>query len=301
MTLLSTNGRKSWKPVYTATTKSSYSSSQSRDIAKNSLIDKFRQQNIYLDDPPSIITASYYIFEKHEDASVDSIDRYVSNLRQLLRCPPDIIPANPSITDSLPAWATVGDQVDVPLKINGRDEIWHGVVVSTGVRSCHIYWVGCPAYAATKRQKSKMDGNPVKVDRRILRWHQHGSAREGDCPEYSVSWIKCNFISKSWGQQPAVVLVTSDDEGGEPRPANLLPNPDSKVYPKPPRNSEEEEVEKDRSKRKPKPAPPPVGKGKKRGRGKGATEILSVKNKPKEDSSLQRTKLFEPSSFSLHS
>jgi hypothetical protein len=98
-----------------------------------------------------------------------------------------------------------------------------------------------------------------------------------------------------------VVLVTSDDEGGEPRPANLLPNPDSKVDPKHPRNSEEEEVEKDRTKRKPKPAPPPVGKGKKRGRGKGATEILSVKNKPKEDSSLQRTKMFEPSSFSLHS
>jgi hypothetical protein len=160
------------------------------------IVDKFRQQNIYLDDPPSIITASYYISEKYEDASVDYIDRYVSNLRQLLRCPPDIIPANPSITDSLPAWATVGDQVDVPLKINGRYEIWHGVVVSTGVRSCHIYWVGCPAYAATKRQKSKMDENPVKVDRRILRWHQHGSAREGDCHEYSVSWINANHCAQ---------------------------------------------------------------------------------------------------------
>ena len=223
------------------------------------MIDKFRQQNIYLDDPPSIITASHYIFEKHEDASVDSIDRYVSNLRQLLRCPPDIIPANPSITDSLPAWATVGDQVDVPLKINGRDEIWHGVVVSTGVRSCHIYWVGCPAYAATKRQKSKMDENPVKVDRRILRWHQHGSAREGDCHEYSVSWIKCNYISKSWGKPPEVVVVNNsdtDDKGGE-------------------QNSEEDRL-------KQKPAPPPAGKGKRRGRGKGAKEISNVKKKPKE-------------------
>jgi hypothetical protein len=38
-----------------------------------------------------------------------------------------------------------------------------------------------------------------------------------------------------------VVLVNSDDEGGEPRPANLLPNPDCKADPKPPRNSEEEE------------------------------------------------------------
>ena len=51
------------------------------------IVDKFRQQNMYLDeDPPSIVTASYYISEKHEDASVESIDKYVSNLRQLLRC-----------------------------------------------------------------------------------------------------------------------------------------------------------------------------------------------------------------------
>ena len=264
------------------------------DAAYSSLrgiVDKFRQQNIYLDDPPSIVTASYYIAEKHDKASVDTIDRYVSNLRQLLRCPPDIVPANPSITLSLPAWLTVGDQVDVPLKINGRDELWHGVVVSTGLKQCHIYWVGCPAFKSTKR---KMNGNPVKMDRQILRWHQQGAAREGDYPEYSVSWIKSNYISKSWGTPPVQIVINSDDEGGEPRPANLLPNPNSKVEPKPLKNAE---VEEDRSKRKPNPAPPSSGKGKVRGRGKGATETLNEKKKPKEDSSLQRTTLIEPSLF----
>lgn len=261
------------------------------DAAYSSLrgiVDKFRQQNIYLDDPPSIVTASYYIAEKHDKASVDTIDRYVSNLRQLLRCPPDIVPANPSITLSLPAWVTVGDQVDVPLKVNGRDELWHGVVVSTGLKQCHIYWVGCPAYKSTKRQNN---GNPVKMDRQILRWHQQGAAREGAFPEYSVSWIKSNYIPKSWGTPPVQIV---DDEGGEPRPANLLPNPNSKVEPKPLKNAE---VEEDRSKRKPNPAPPSSGKGKVRGRGKGATETVNEKKKPKEDSSLQRTTLIEPSLF----
>jgi hypothetical protein len=210
------------------------------DAAYSSLreiVDNFRRQNIYLDDTPSIITASYYIAEKHDEASVDTIDRYVNNLRQLLRCPPDIVPANPSITVSLPAWQTVGDQVDVPLKINGRDEIWHGVVVSAGVKSCLIYWVGCPVYKVTKRQESSMNGNPVKVDRRVLRWHQHGASKEGECSEYSVAWIKDNYFCKSWGKQPKVVVCISDDEGGEPRPKNLLPNTGSQVKIKPTNNS----------------------------------------------------------------
>jgi hypothetical protein len=48
---------------------------------------------------------------------------------------------------------------------------------------------------------------------------------------------------------------------------------------------------------KPNPAPPSSGKGKVRGRGKGATETVNEKKKPKEDSSLQRTTLIEPSLF----
>jgi hypothetical protein len=54
-----------------------------------------RQQRVFLDDPPSVITASLYIAEKHDEAAADPINRYVSNLKQLLRCPPEI---KPSIT-----------------------------------------------------------------------------------------------------------------------------------------------------------------------------------------------------------
>ena len=99
---------------------------QKMDAAYNSLrgiVDDFRTKKIYLDDTASIITASIYIADKHDRASVATIDRYVSNLRQLLRSPPEIFPANPSITVSLPAWQTVGDQVDVLVRVKDCDEL----------------------------------------------------------------------------------------------------------------------------------------------------------------------------------
>ncbi len=177
-------------------------------------VDTLRQQKVYLDDPASVITASLYIAEKHDEAEADSIRRYVSNLRQLLRCPPEILPANPSITVSLPAWQTIGDEVDVSLLVNNQVEVWHGVVVSAGSqRSCHVYWVGCPVVSATRRQAKSMHGNPLKVDRRITRWHEPGAgALEGEATKYTVDWIRNTYIPKKYGEQPEVVVINSDDD-----------------------------------------------------------------------------------------
>jgi hypothetical protein len=180
------------------------------------IVDSLREQSVFLDDPASVITAGLYIAEKHNDAKVDSINRYVSNLKQLLRCPPEILPANPSITVSLPAWQTVGDEVDVSITVNKQLQVWHGVVVTVGSpRSCHVYWVGCPIFKATsRRQAEAMIGNPVKVDRKSTRWHQPGAgAREGDFPTFSVDWIKDTYIPKRYGEQPQeVVVIQSDDD-----------------------------------------------------------------------------------------
>ena len=100
--------------------------------------------------------------------------------------------------------------------VNGRDELWHGVVIRTGLKSCRIYWVGCPSISASKRQAKSMNGNPVKVDRAIIRWHQpDAGAKEGDFPSFSVSWIKDNYISKSFGKEPEVVVISDSDEEGD--------------------------------------------------------------------------------------
>jgi hypothetical protein len=177
-------------------------------------VDTLRQQKVYLDDPASVITASLYIAEKHDLAEADSIRRYVSNLRQLLRCPPEILPANPSITVSLPAWQTIGDEVDVSLLVDNKVEVWHGVVVNAGSqRSCHVYWVGCPIVPATRRQQKSMHGNPLKVERRITRWHEPGAgALEGDVRKYTVDWIRNSYIPKQYGAAPEVVVINSDDD-----------------------------------------------------------------------------------------
>jgi hypothetical protein len=95
-----------------------------------------------------------------------------------------------SITVSRPAWQTVGDQVDVPF----GDELWHGVVLSGGSReSVHVYWVGVPPMSATRRQALKREGNPVKILRESLIWHQPG-AMEGNRSLHSVELIKENYI-----------------------------------------------------------------------------------------------------------
>ena len=248
------------------------------------IVDKLREERVFLDDPASIITASLYIAEKHEDASVESITRYVGNLRHLITCPPDIVPENPSITVSLPAWQTVGDEVDVSIRVNNRSEVWHGVVVSAGNhRSCHVYWVGCPIIKASKRQAKAMAGNPVKVDRRATRWHQPGAgASEGDFPQYSVSWIKDNFIPKRYGAQPEVVVVNSDDDADVSG------------------DVQREKSKEEKQKGQPKPATPSTSAKKKRGRSGSAGRAQDEANKRvtslEPPPSSQQTKL-EPSSF----
>jgi hypothetical protein len=171
------------------------------------IVDTLRGAKLYLKDSASIMTVTYYISEKHPEAKPDAIDRYVSNLKHLLRCPPEKIPANPSITVSRPAWQTVGDQVDVPF----GDQLWHGVVLSDGSReSVHVYWVGVPPTGATRRQANQRLGNPVKLLRESLIWHQPG-AMEGPSSLHSVEWIKDNYIRKEYAKKSVVVISSGDD------------------------------------------------------------------------------------------
>jgi hypothetical protein len=224
------------------------------------IVGTLRSQDIWLEDDASILVAKSYILETHSECLPKTIDKYVSNLRQLLRCPPEILPECPSITVSLPAWQTVGDEVDVPF----GDQVWHGVVVSAGHKSAHIYWVGCAPKQAGRRRSG--NANPAKIKRKSLRWHQDG-ALQGSEELYSVAWIKENCVSRKFGAEPGVIFTVSScsessgeedkvppgdkagslgdetTEGAQPKPK---PKPDPKPKPGP----------------KPKPKPnPKSGKG----------------------------------------
>ena len=64
----------------------------------------------------------------HDKINEDTLDKYTSHLRQLLRMREDQLPARMSITAALPKWITAGDEVDGQDK---SDAWWHRAILST--------------------------------------------------------------------------------------------------------------------------------------------------------------------------
>ena len=184
------------------------------------IVDNLRSLEIWLEDDATILVAKSYILETHKNCVPKTIEKYVSNLRQLLRCPPEILPECPSITVSLPAWQTVGDEVDVPF----GDQVWHGVVVSAGHKTAQIYWVGCAPKPAGRRGSAT--ANPAKIKRKALRWHQKG-ALQGPDPTYDVAWITEHFFSRKFGVEPGVRLQVSSDSESSSEEDKVLPGDES--------------------------------------------------------------------------
>ena len=83
-----------------------------------------------------------------------------------------------------------------------------------------------------------MIGNPVEVERKATRWHEPGAAAlEGDFPQYSVQWIKDNYVPRSFGAEPVnVVVIDSDPEDGlshrASRAISVVKQPAPKLKPK---------------------------------------------------------------------
>lgn len=268
------------------------------------IIDILRGDQVFLEDEASIQVAKSYIWEKHAGALSDTIDRYVSNLRQLLRCPEEHVPLLPSITGSLPPWQVVWDSVDCLIDVardKSRDltlEWWHCVIVEADKGpTVMVFWVGVPPKAGSRRQIRSARCNPSIVQRKDLRSHRE-DAYCGPAGMYTVEYIRQNYIAQRHGFEPRVSVkrpagedgpvdvgkgqVGSNDcgngsEGGSAgasakgsAPASKLPSEPSKKKPAlRPRVSSGT------------PAPRPAGKGKGRGKGKGKTKNSNVKKNPK--------------------
>ena len=181
------------------------------------IIEELREKQIYLLDEPSLQVAKSYIWETHQKANPAAIDKYLGNLCQLLRCPPDKVPEHPCITGTLPHWQSVGDEVDCLLTVardlhNQRDldlEWWYGVVIKdTSPKTVEVFWVGTPPKDGSRRQVTSAKCNPSIVRRKHLRSHKD-DAYHGCDSVYSVAYIRQTYIYQQHGADPFV----SDDHG----------------------------------------------------------------------------------------
>jgi hypothetical protein len=267
-----------------------------------SIIDTLRGDDVFLEDEASIQVAKSYIWEKYPDAASDTIDRYMSNLRHLLRCPSEHVPELPSITGSLAPWQVVGDSVDCLLDISRNQNVltlewWHCVIVDAGKGpTVVVFWVGTPPKEGSRRQLHSGRCNPSIVRRKDLRSHRE-DAYYGPDARYTVSYIRQHYISQRHGLQPLVsVKVPVGEEGdvdvGKGQVDSNACGNGSEAHSADDSTKGSESSSKgpslpskSPSKQKPalpvsksNPAPRPAGR---RGKGKGKPKNSNVKKKPK--------------------
>lgn len=263
------------------------------------IIDQLRAQRIYLLTDPSLQVAKSYIWESHRKASSAAIDKYVSNLCHLLRCPSDKVPDHPCITGTLPNWQSVGDEVDCLLTVarelhNQRDldlEWWYGVVIrEISPKAVEVFWVGTPPKDGSRRQVVSAKCNPSIVKRKHIRSHRD-DAYHGGNEQFSVAYIRQNclpkqhvadpFVSDDYGRKAAVVEpggANGSSSGGSAAPKGPIATP----KPKPPVKG-----------------PNKLGKGKGEGKGKKQPGSGSAGRPGRGSSPEEQTKqiIMEPSVF----
>jgi hypothetical protein len=78
----------------------------------HTIVKELRQKRIFLKDTASREVAKCFIRESHSRVDPNSLERYMRNLLHLISTPEEQIPERPSITQPLPFWVSIGDEVD---------------------------------------------------------------------------------------------------------------------------------------------------------------------------------------------
>lgn len=156
------------------------------------IVRDLRAKKIMLADFASLTVAKWLIRSTHDTINDDTLDKYTSHLRQLLRMREDQLPARMSITAALPKWITAGDEVDV----DWSGAWWHGVALEVSSQSVKVYWVGLPQKICAPRSRLRHDENPVVVVKKMLRAHEPDAVdvKSGPHTSYDVAWIKKNML-----------------------------------------------------------------------------------------------------------
>jgi hypothetical protein len=129
--------------------------------------------------------------------SDEVLRRYAKTLNGFLLMPKALLPDNPILTGSLPAWFMMGDEV----ACYDAGEWWHAVVIQDipkGGKRVNVFWVGWAESTAGSARSSKSPGssgsevykNPSFVNRDAVRsFVDCPNVKCGRLGNFSVPWI----------------------------------------------------------------------------------------------------------------
>jgi hypothetical protein len=155
--------------------------------------------------------------------SDEVLRRYAKTLNGFLLMPKALLPDNPILTGSLPAWFMMGDEV----ACYDAGEWWHAVVIQDipkGGKKVNVFWVGWAESTAGSARSSKSPGssgselykNPSFVNRDAVRsFVDCPNVKCGRLGNFSVPWIHKHYCVVHVEDESEESAAANDDQKAE--------------------------------------------------------------------------------------